>query len=492
MLALFIIYNSMKSRRTKIVCTLGPASSSLTMIKKMIKAGMNVVRCNFSHGTYTTHKKLINTVRKACKELNKEVALIQDLQGPKIRVGCLPDEGILLKAKTRVIFDTSLKEYHKKNKALPLDYSELHLYVKKGERIFFDDGKLSAKIIKVTGTQIQVEMVIGGVLHKYKGINVPDSQLGVRAMTDKDIKDVLFGVKNHVDYIALSFVRTVKDVLDLRYLIQDYEKKLGIVSSQPIKIIVKVEMWEAVKNIKEILEVSDAIMIARGDLGVEIPPEKVPLVQKQLIDEALAASKPVIVATQMLDSMQNNLRPTRAEVSDVSNAVIDHTDAVMLSNETAVGKYPVETIQMMHNIILETENSVYDDLEISKDNKKKKRINDAVSEMSKILADQIEAEIILVASISGDTARLVSRYRPELPIMVATNNFRVKNQLILSWGIFPFLLPTCKTIEELIERSIIYLKKNKYVKKNDKIIVVAGEPVGKTGNANLLKIREIK
>lgn len=482
----------MKNRRTKIMCTLGPASCSLAMIKKMINAGMNVARCNFSHGTYETHRKLVVNIRKAMKDLGKDVMIVQDLQGPKIRVGDLPDEGILLKSKAKVVFDTSLKKYKKTIKALPLDYPELHLYVKKGERIFFDDGKLSAKVIKVIGTKIEVEMIVGGVLKKHKGMNVPDTKLAVRSMTDKDIEDVWFGVKNHVDYIALSFVRTAADVLDLRYLIQDYEKQLGIVPTQPIKIIVKVEMWEAVKNIKEILEVCDAIMVARGDLGVEIPPEKVPLVQKQLIDEALIAAKPVIVATQMLDSMQNNLRPTRAEVSDVANAVVDHTDVVMLSNETAVGKYPVETIQMMNNIVIEAEKSIYDDLEISKYVKKKKRVDEVVSEMSRMLAEQVGAKAILVASISGDTARLISRYRPELPIMVATNDERAKNQLLLSWGVFPFLLPTCKTIEELVERSITYLKKNKYVKKNDKIIVVAGEPVGKAGNVNLLEIREIK
>ena len=478
-------------KRTKIVCTLGPATCTLPIIKKMIESGMNVARCNFSHGTYAEHKKLITNVRKASKALSETVAVIQDLQGPKIRVGVLPDEGLVLKVETKVVFDTAITDY-KAKKNIPVDYSELHKYVKKGERMFFDDGRLEVKITKISGTKIETEVVTGGKLFKHKGINVPDSKLIVRALTKKDTKDVLCGIQNKVDFIALSFVRNADDILDLRYLIKDYEKKLKIIPKQPIKIIAKIERSEAVKNIKEILEVADGIMVARGDLGVEIPPEKVPLVQKQLIDECLLAAKPVIVATQMLDSMQDNLRPTRAEVSDVANAVVDHTDAVMLSNETATGNYPIETIKMMSNIILETEKSIYDDLEISKYVVKKKKVDEVVSEMSKILAERIGAKAILVASISGDTARLISRHRPELPIMVVTNLDRAKNQLILSWGVCPFILSTCKTIEELVERSISYLKKKKYMKKNDQIIVVAGDPVGKAGNVNLLEIREIK
>ena len=351
----------------------------------------------------------------------------------------------------------------------------------------------------MTGKEIHTEVINGGVLTSHKGINVPDSKLTVRALTDKDKKDARFAIEQGVDLIALSFARKGSDILDLKYLLEEYEKDLKInpsassgIAFQPIRIIAKIEQQEAVKNIKEILDVADGIMVARGDLGIEIPAEEVPLVQKRLIDEALLYAKPVIVATQMLDSMQNNPRPTRAEVSDVANAVIDHADALMLSNETAVGKYPVETVVMMASIIVETEKSVYDNLTLGKYLKKKKKVDEVVTEMSRLLAEEVGAKMILAASISGETARLISRYRPELPIAVATSTERVKNQLSLSWGVLPFMLQPCKTIEELIERSIVYLKKFQWVERGDKIIVVSGEPVGASGHVNLLEVREVK
>ena len=480
----------MQKKRTKIVCTIGPACESKEILKKMVEAGMNVARLNFSHGTYDNHKMLIENIREVEKETGEPVAIMQDLQGPKIRVGLLPEDGIELKEGELIVFDTSLKK--NENKIIPIDYSDLHQYLKKGERMLLDDGRIEVKISKLDGTKIETKVVVGGFLVSHKGINVPDSKLTVRALTEKDKADAKFGVEHKVDLIALSFVTTTEDILDLRYLVKQYEKDLEIKSENSIKIIAKIERSEAVKNIEDILEVADGIMVARGDLGIETPAKDVPLVQKKLIDMALEYARPVIVATQMLDSMQNNPRPTRAEVSDVANAVIDHTDAVMLSNETATGKYPVETVQTMSDIISGAEKSVYDDLIVHEPKKKNTKVDEVISQMSRSLAEKVGAKVILAASLSGETARLISRYRPELPIVVATSTDRVKHQLNLSWGVLPFVLQPCRTIEELVERAVTELKKLEIVNSGDKLIVVAGEPVGQAGHVNLLEVREVE
>jgi pyruvate kinase len=477
-------------KRTKIVCTLGPASEKKSVIKKMVQAGMNVARLNFSHGSYENHAMLIGEIRDVEKETGEPVAIMQDLQGPKIRVGELPEKGIELKEGGTVIFDTSATVY--KEEVIPVDYQELHEFIKPKERILLNDGRSEVRVTSVNGTQIHGEVIVGGLLTSHTGINVPDSVLTVPALTEKDKKDVRFGVEHGVDLIALSFVMSPKDILDLRYLIKEYEKELGIKPEQPIRIVAKIERNEAVERIQEILDVVDGIMVARGDLGIEVPAEDVPLIQKRLIDAALDAARPVIVATQMLDSMQGNPRPTRAEVSDVANAVIDHTDAVMLSNESAVGKYPVETVKTMANIIVETEKSAYDDLALRAFSGKKTSVDEVISQISRLLGEEVGAKLILVASLSGETARLISRHRPELPIVVATGSDRVMHQLNLSWGVKPFILQPCRTIEELVDRSVSNLKKQKMVKTGDKIIVVAGEPVGQAGHVNLLEVREIQ
>lgn len=477
-------------KRTKIVCTLGPASEKLPTITKMVRAGMNVARLNFSHGTYKNHAMLIKNVRKTEKKTGEPVAIMQDIRGPKIRLGKLTEKGIDLKAGAMVTFDTGRGEYS--GGIVPVDFPYLHEHVKVGERMLLDDGKIEVKVTVVSGTKVETNVVVGGILQSNKGINLPDTKLNIEILSEKDKADVKFGVEQRVDLIALSFVQNAKDILDLRFLIQEYEKDLGLKPEQPIRIIAKIERHEAVKNIDEILEVVDGIMVARGDLGIEVPAREVPLIQKGLIDKALAKAKPVIVATQMLDSMQHNPRPTRAEVSDVANAVIDHTDAVMLSNETAAGQYPVETVKTMADIIVEAEKSVYDNLPMRDYTEKGSQIDEVISQMSRLLAEHIDAKLILAASISGDSGRSISRYRPELPIVVGTKTERVLRQLNISWGVLPFILQPCRSIEELIERAILYLKKKKVVKKNDKIVVVAGEPVGHAGHVNLLEVREVK
>jgi len=477
-------------KRTKIVCTIGPASNTDEKIRDLLKAGMNVARLNFSHGTHEEHAQVIKRLRSASAELDMPLAILQDLQGPKIRVGELPKEGVTLTAGKTVIFTTGTASI--KDLKLPVTYDKLHEDVKPGERILLDDGLLSAKVVEVKGKDVVCEVIDGGILTSHKGINFPNTKLSVSAITEKDKDDAVFGVSQDVDWVALSFVRSAKEIYDLKYLIQGEQAKLGgSAGMTPIRVIAKIEKPEGVENIDEILEAVDGIMVARGDLGIEMPAEEVPLIQKRLIDKCLVAAKPVVVATQMLDSMIRNPRPTRAEVSDIANAVIDHTDAVMLSGETASGKFPVESVETMAKVALEAEASRYDDMPLRMDIVSKST-DDAMSEVASILANGIKAKLILVASMSGDTARLVSRYRPQLPILAATSDEKVMHQMSISWGVIPFVLPRCASVEELVDRSIGHLKKKKFVKTGDKIIVVAGDPVGSSGGVNLVELRDIK
>ncbi len=487
-----MIYTTMtkKTKQTKIVATIGPACETVNTLERMVKAGMNVCRLNFSHGTHENHAMLIDHIREVEKKTGEPVAILQDLQGPKLRLGELPESGIELNVGEEVVFT------HKPENSgeLPIGFEQLYEYVKPGERILLDDGKREVVVVRIENNKIVAKVMVGGTLTSHKGLNIPDSDLKtLDVLTDKDKMDLRFGVEHDVDWVALSFVMDPQDILDVKFFIKEVEQSLGRVGESPIRVIAKIEKHEAVKKIEKIIEVADGIMIARGDLGIEMPAEGVPLIQKKIIDLARAHAKPVIVATQMLDSMQHSPRPTRAEVSDVSNAVIDHTDAVMLSNETATGEYPVETVETMTKVIISAEESVYDDVDNEIGSKtRKKTIEGTMSSLSKLVAEEVGARVILSASLSGETGRLISEYRPELPIAVATSSVRVLRQLNLSWGVRPFMLEECKTIEELIERSILKLKDTNLVKIGDQIIVVAGEPVGQAGHVNLLEVREVK
>ncbi|MFA6099346.1 MAG: pyruvate kinase [Patescibacteria group bacterium] len=474
-------------KRTKIVCTLGPASNKANTIAALAKAGMNVARLNFSHGTYPEHQQLINLVRAQAEKQDTPIAILQDLQGPKIRVGELSKEGIMLKAGTEVVFTTRTKPT---KGMIPVTYPKLHQDVKVGQRLLLADGLMDVKVIKVTGLDVYARVVTGGLLTSHKGINLPETKTSVSAISEKDKKDMAFGVKAGVDMIALSFVRSAKDILELRRLIKIQERKLGKRAQPPIRIIAKIEKREAVDRIDEILDVADGIMVARGDLGIEMPAEDVPLIQKRLIEKALAVAKPVIVATQMLESMIQNPRPTRAEVSDVANAVIDHTDAVMLSAESAAGKYPVEAVETMARIIRKTEASKYDDLVLPSP-QKNTPLEYAVSSVAGVLSRNTDAKAILVASLTGNAGRIVSRYRPEMPIFAVTTESRVGRQLAVSWGVTSFTLPIIKDVDKLIERAIAKLKKKRWIKKGDRLIVVVGEPTGTSGNLNLVEVRVV-
>lgn len=479
-------------KRTKIVCTIGPASASEKVLSKLIKSGMNVARLNFSHGTYADHAKLINLIRRLSKKFDHPITILQDLQGPRIRLGILPENGIVLKIKTKVVLTTDPKaKYSISPIKLPVTYDLLHKDIKPGQVILISDGLIQLKTEKVSGREIECTVIDPGTVFSHKGMNFPQTKLSILTITQKDIKDLEFGIKNGVDLVALSFVRSADDVLNLKKLIKKYDAKYQGKRAMKTRVIVKVEKCEAINNLTAILKETDGIMVARGDLGIEMQAADVPLVQKMLIEKCLELAKPVIVATQMLDSMIRNPRPTRAEVSDVANAVIDHTDAVMLSGETAEGKYPVEAVATMAKICERTEQSKYNDLDLRKMFKDKLHVDDAISSSANLLAKDLKAKAILVASISGFTGRMVSRYRPELPVLVTTNDEKVRRQLNLSWGVVPFVLPKCKTIEQLVRQALVHIKDKKYVKTGDKVIIIAGFPLGKSGNVNWIEIQQI-
>ncbi len=466
------------SKRTKIVCTLGPSSHDAATVEAMARAGMNVARLNFSHGTYEDHGKLVALIRALAKKTGEPIAILQDLQGPKIRVGELPKAGVELVKDSTVIFSTDPAAAAPK---IPVSYEKLHEDVRAGDRILLDDGLLEVAVTAVAGRDISCRVVVGGTLTSHKGFNLPTVTLTIPAITAKDREDAKFGVANGVDWIALSFVRGARDIEELRGIIASAGK------GEVPKIIAKIEKHEALANIDEIIEAADGIMVARGDLGIETPAEDVPLAQKTIIRKCLAAAKPVIVATQMLDSMIRNPRPTRAEVSDVANAVIDHTDAVMLSGESASGKYPVEAVETMARIVIETEASSFDDMPPPERPHGVETGAKAIAVIAAILAVDVGAKAIVTASATGEGARLVSRCRAELPIYAATPSERVRNQLALSWSVAPRAIAKRKSAEELLEGCIKLLKKEKLLAKGDRIVAVAGE----SGEKNFAEVRVV-
>ncbi len=476
---------------TKIGATIGPSCDKVPILLKMIKSGMDFARLNMSHGTYESHGQLIENIRIAEKKSNYPVNIMMDLRGPRIRLGILPEAGVILKEKKEYIFEVG--EHIKNKNVIPvLAPDELVGHLKIKDRILINDGKSSVEIVDIKKNLLKAKVLEGGKITSHKGLNFPDSELKINVLSDKDKQDVEFGLQHGVDTFALSFVSRAQDVLDLKFFIKQKMQELRLTDEPVVNIVSKIERKQAVLNIDEIIDASDGVMVARGDLGLEMEQEKVPLTQKIIIDKANKAAKPVIVATQMLNSMQDYSRPSRAEVSDVANAVIDHSDGLLLTNETAVGKYPVLTVSTMTKIIKSTENSVFDDKDLPVFNHQNKAIDMAISSLSRILAEEVGAKLILAASISGETGRLISHVRPSLPILVATNTDRVKRQLNLSWGVVPFVLPSCDSIEELVERSMNYIKKEKIAKKGELMIVVAGEPVGQAGHVNLVEVREIK
>ncbi len=456
------------TKRTKIVCTIGPASQSTPVLRKMIRAGMNVARLNFSHGTFASHTKTMKNVLAAAKAEKEPVTLLQDLQGPKIRLGNLPEEGVMMKAGQTVVLKTGTETFVPGDVArFPVTYANTHKDVAVGNRILIDDGLLEIKVTKIFGREVFAKVVNGGKVTSHKGMNFPDSTLHVSPITEKDRKDLAFGVRSGVDWVALSFVTSAKDIRTLRALIKKAAKRGQVLP----RIIAKIEKHEAITHFDEILEAVDGIMVARGDLGVEIPAEDVPIRQKEIIEKCRLAGKPVVVATQMMDSMTKNPRPTRAEVSDVANAVIDHADAVMLSGESATGAHPVETVAFMAKIAARAEASAFDDVPLTKDMNGSMELT--VSHALENLATQKFIDGVLTATFLAPWSEQLNMSRPEVPIFLATPSANVARQLNIRWGVRPFIVPHASS-KAFTARALAHLKKTKMVKSGMRLALVLG------------------
>lgn len=470
-------------RKTKIVCTIGPSSESLENTKKLITAGMNVARLNFSHGDFEEHGNRIRTIRQACQELNKTVAILLDTKGPEIRLGKLKEEPIELVQGEYITLTT--QEILGDKDRIPVTYADLPSDVHIGSTILIDDGLIGLTVVDIQGTEIKCQIVNSGPIKSKKGVNVPGVAISMPGLTEKDINDIKFGIEIGIDFIAASFVRRASDVLEIRELLERH-------NARHIQIISKIENQQGVDNLDEILEVSDGLMVARGDLGVEIPAEEVPLVQKRMIEKCNRAGKPVITATQMLDSMQRNPRPTRAEASDVANAIFDGTDAIMLSGETAAGKYPVESVLTMSRIAERAESALhYREIFTKQANAAQTSVTEAISQAVANSALDLDAKAIVTSTESGYTARMVSKYRPKAPIIAVTPDEQVKRRLQLVWGAIPVSGKPATTTDEMFDIAVGGAMESGLVRLGDTIVITAGVPVGRSGTTNLIKIHNV-
>ncbi|MDQ8738544.1 pyruvate kinase [Paenibacillus sp. LHD-38] len=470
-------------RKTKIVCTIGPSSESLENTKKLIKAGMNVARLNFSHGDFEEHGNRIKNIRIANAELGTSVAVLLDTKGPEIRLGKLKEEPIELNQGETVTLTT--EEILGDRNRVPITYNNLPNDVTIGSTILIDDGLIGLTVEEVQGTEIVCRIVNSGPIKSKKGVNVPGVKISLPGITEKDANDIVFGIEQGVDFIAASFVRKASDVLEIRELLERH-------NAGHIQIISKIENQEGVDNLDEILEVSDGLMVARGDLGVEIPAEEVPLVQKNMIKKGNRVGKPVITATQMLDSMQRNPRPTRAEASDVANAIFDGTDAIMLSGETAAGRYPTESVQTMARIAERAEAALeYREMFTKQANAQQTSVTEAISQAVANSALDLRAKAIITSTKSGFTARMVSKYKPKAPIIAVTTDEKVLRRLSLIWGVFAVLGPDADTTDEMFENAVKGGMSTGFLNLGDTVVITAGVPVGRAGTTNLIKIHHI-
>ncbi|MBX6394285.1 MAG: pyruvate kinase [Alicyclobacillaceae bacterium] len=467
-------------RRTKIVCTIGPASESPEVLEALIRAGMDVARLNFSHGTHEEHARRIRAIREAAEKVGKIVAIMLDIKGPKIRTGVIRGGEAQLVEGAEVVLTTEPVEGTASR--FSVSYEGLPDDVSPGSVIRIDDGLIGLQVVEVRGREIVCRVTNGGVLRDRKGINVPGVKLRLPGVTEKDIADIRFGIEQGVDMIAASFVRKAADVLEIRRLLED--------AGAHIDIIGKIEAQEALDALEEILEVADGLMVARGDLGVEIPTEEVPLAQKRIIELCNRVGKPVITATQMLDSMQRNPRPTRAEASDVANAIFDGTDAIMLSGETAAGKYPVESVRTMARIAERAEEALWAFRQAGT-RKPQGTVTDAMSHAVASLAQDLNAAAIITSTQSGQTARRVSKYRPQCPIVAVTPREDVARRLSLCWGVYPKVGRMTESTDEMLEVAIDAALETGIVKHGDLVVITAGVPVGQPGTTNLLKVHII-
>lgn len=468
-------------RKTKIVATLGPNSSDEKTLIKMLKAGMNVARLNFSHGDHEEHGQKIEAVRLASLKSKKSIAILQDLCGPKIRIGDFTTDMVELKPHKK--FTLTTRKVEGTNEIVTVNYKKLPLEVKAGASILINDGKLLLEVLKTTDTDIECKVIIGGKIRGRRGVNVPGANLSISAITAKDKKDLIFGLSVGVNFVTLSFVRNAKDIHQLRKLIGD---KAGDVS-----IVAKIETQEAIDNIDEIIEASDAIMVARGDLAIEIPRGQVPLLQKKIIKKCNQHGKPVITATQMLDSMREQEVPTRAEVNDVANAIIDGSDAIMLSDETTIGNFPVESVTMMGDIADTVESSQMDKKLNTNVTGVGDSISDSITTAIACEACRLDASAIVALSESGQTARFITRHRPRQTVYLLTPHKTTFHKSILLHGCEPILIDPVASLDESIQLAKDVLKQMKAAKKGDKFVLGAGKPFRQSGSTNMMIVEKV-
>ncbi len=465
--------------KTKIVCTIGPASRSYEVVRSLIANGMSVARLNFSHGTHADHLESINIIRRAAREEGRAVAILQDLGGPKIRVGQIADPGMRLDAGSKVILSPRTGEAS--NEVIPLSYKELARDVVVGDRILLADGFMELEVTEINGADVGAHVITGGILTSHKGINLPTRSVNVPSLTPKDEADLAFGIENAVDYVALSFVRRPEDMENAKRMISR--------RGADTPVIAKIEKHEAIENLDRILEVSDGVMVARGDLGVEIAIEDVPLVQKRIIERANSLGKPVITATQMLRSMVDSPRPTRAEATDVANAVLDGTDAVMLSEETASGRYPVEAVSMLARIVRSAETKYPHERYLSL--KPQGYVPDSVAHASCLLAHHLGVSAIVAPTQSGQTACRLARFRPVVPILALSPQPTTVRRLTLVWGCVPRLIESPKDTDDMIELAADTVLRTGLVRSGETVVITAGQPVWVAGSTNMLRVKTL-
>jgi pyruvate kinase len=467
-------------RKTKIICTLGPAVDNEDTLRKLMEKGVDIVRLNFSHGTHEEHKIRVDQFKKIRDELKLPIPLLLDTKGPEIRLGNFEDGEVVLKEGEyfTLINEDIIGDINK----CSISYKELYKDVKKGTRILINDGLVELEVLNIKGKDIVCEVLNGGIIGNRKGVNVPEVEVNLPSLTEKDIEDIKFAIENEFDFIAASFVRKASDVIDIKKVLENN-------SGHDINVIAKIENREAIEKVDEIIKVSDGIMVARGDLGVEIPVEEVPVVQKMLIEKCYRTGKPVITATQMLDSMIRNPRPTRAETSDIANAIYDGTSAIMLSGETAIGKYPIETFETMAKIARKAEASIdYGDRFEKMKHNFSPNVTNAISHATCTTALDLKASAIITVTHSGHTARMISRFRPQCPIIATTVSPRVQRQLSLSWGVLPYLVSEASSTDEMFDVGVEKALESNLVRNGDLVVITAGLPIGMSGTTNILKV----
>ena len=469
-------------RRTKIICTIGPASESEENLREIMKAGMNVARFNFSHGSHAEHKRKFERIRKLREELQLPIATMLDTKGPEIRLKDFKNGKEMLEAGQK--FTLTTREVEGTKDIVSVTYTDLPKDCREGMRILLDDGLIELHVDKVNDTDIECTVENGGKISDKKGVNVPGAVLTMPYLSEQDTSDIIFGCEMGFDFIAASFVRTRQDVLDIRNILKEH--------NSPMKIISKIESIQGIANLEEILDESDGIMVARGDMGVELPFEEVPVQQKKMIKLAEAQGKYVITATQMLDSMIHNPRPTRAEATDVANAIYDGTTAIMLSGETAAGDYPIEAVKTMAKIAERTEKDIdYVGRLKKRDSNHVNDVTTAISHATCTVAAEVEADAIISVTMSGFTARMVSKYKPSCPVIACAVNPTVCRQTNLLWGVIPLHIRQEDTADELFREAVSSAIAAGYIKKGDKVVITAGVPLGISGRTNMIRVEEI-